>query len=123
MYPSHPPTCWRNGGSVGSIAHTLWFCKSLSSFWKQIFVLISISGTLSAPTLTLALLHLGIEKYPLNSRVVIRHLLFAAKLNITRLWKTLKTPFIFGTIADLNLQCEMEKIVARKKMQLEKFVT
>lgn len=34
IYTNSPPTCWRNCGSIGTIAHLLWFCKSLSSFWR-----------------------------------------------------------------------------------------
>lgn len=51
MYSGHSPDCRRNCGSVGSMAHILWFCGSLSSFWKQIFILISsISGIPLTPT-------------------------------------------------------------------------
>lgn len=41
IYPNLPNTCWRTCGSVGTITHLLWFCRSLSSFWRQIFFLIS----------------------------------------------------------------------------------
>lgn len=60
MYPGYLHSCWRNCSSICSIAHTLWFCKSLSSFWNQVFVLISsITGTPLSPTSALALLHIG----------------------------------------------------------------
>lgn len=122
MYQGHPPSCWRKCGSTGTIAHVLWFCKSLSSFWNQIFTLLStITGIHSSPTPEAALLHIGIEKYPVHCRSVVIHLLHAAKLNITRLWKTCESPSISNTITDLNIQCEMEKIVARNNLQLEKF--
>lgn len=77
---------WRQYRSVGSIAHILWFCKSLSSFWRQIFLLISsIYGIPSVPFSTLGRLHVGIEKYAPESRFAIIHLLLAAKGNITRM--------------------------------------
>lgn len=128
MYPGHWSSCWRNCGSIGSIAHPshihrLWFCKSLSSFWNQVFPLVSsITGTPWSPTPALALLHIGIEKFPPQSRHVVIHLLYAAKLNITRLWKTTTIPSISSTITDLNFQCEMERIVARKNLHLGKFM-
>lgn len=86
-------TTWTNCGSVGTIVHLLWFWKSPSSFWRQIFSLISaISQVPTTPSPSLALLHLGIEKLPTSSSVVVIHLLHAAKLNITRLWKTSEHP-------------------------------
>lgn len=123
MYPGQSPSCWRNCGSIGSIAHTLWFCKSLSSFWNQVFALISsITGISCSPTPALALLHIGIEKFPTQSRCVILHLLYAAKLIITRLWKTTTVPSISSTVADFNIQCEMERIVARKNVNVKKYM-
>lgn len=84
IYPGHVVTCWRSCGSTGTIEHILWFCRSICPFWRQIFFLISsISYTLFTPNPLLALLHLGIEKFPPSSRVVVIHLLLAAKLNIT----------------------------------------
>lgn len=123
MYLGHSPT-WKCG-SVGSIAHILWFCKSRSSFWRQIFVFISsISRIPSISSPTLGLGHpCGHWKIPPpESRITIIHLLLAAKVNITMLWKTSDIPTISGVVVDLNYQCEMEKMLARKNMRLEKFV-
>lgn len=37
--------CWRQCGHQGTLAHILWYCKSLQSYWRQIFTLVSaISG-------------------------------------------------------------------------------
>lgn len=124
IYLGHSVTCWRSCGSIGTIVHMLWYCRFISSYWRQIFSLISsISHTPSTYNPSLALLHLGIEKCHPNSRVVLTHLLLAAKLNITRFWKTSEPPNISYTITDLNLQCEMDRIVAGKNLCMAKFLS
>lgn len=65
FFPGHPSTCWRCCGSNGIMTHILWFCRSISSYWKQRFTLIStISQTTTTPNPLLALVHIGIEKFP-----------------------------------------------------------
>lgn len=107
-------SCWRLCGDKGTLAHTLCFCKSLRSYWYQIFVLISDkSGHQVDPNPSLALLHIGVETFPPSSRSIIICLLLAATLNITRLWCTTNPP-ISNIISDLNLQNDMRDCLPAK---------
>lgn len=84
MYPSESPACWRQCGDKGTLAHSFCYCKSLRSYWRQIFSLISeITGNpiLPNPAMVL-LLHIGAENIPLSPRSTFIHLLLTAKVNI-----------------------------------------
>lgn len=88
FYPSQSSMCWHNCGQVGNLYHILWSCKSLTSFWNQIFSLISsIIGILTSPNPTLALLNLDIVNFPPPFRLVIAHILLASRMVIIRHWK------------------------------------
>lgn len=116
------PLCWRQCGDQGTLAHILWYYKSLRSYWWQIFTLISaISGHQTITNPALALQHIGIENLPRNTKSVIIHLLLAAKLNITRLWRTPSQPTMANMVLGLNYQCDKKRLIARKILQLEWF--
>lgn len=120
FYPACSPTCWRLCGENRTLAHTLWFCKSLRSYWCQIFSLIcDILGQRVDPNLALALIHIGVKALPPRTISIIIHLLLATKLNITRLWRTTTPPSISNMISDLNLQSGMEKMLAFKNLQTQ----
>lgn len=73
------PQCWCNCGQVGNLLHTFWECPTLTSFWRQIFQLISTcTGILTPPCPALALHNVGLDRYPHTYRPVVSHILLAA---------------------------------------------
>lgn len=65
---------------------------------------------------------INLTPLPPRSRAVLLHLLLAAKVNITRHWRTTEPHSLVSTLADLNLKYEKERIVARKHLAMHKFL-
>lgn len=78
-------SCWRGCSSKGSLIHILWDCPHIHTFWRKVFSLISdITGIIMKPTLSLAILGIGLESFPYEFRTIMMHILFAARLLIMR---------------------------------------
>lgn len=91
---SNSPLCWRNCGAVGNLLYMFWTCKHLTSFWHNIFRSISnITGILTPPNPSLAILNIGIENFPPDFRVVITHILLVSRPLIVKHWKSDKAPY------------------------------
>lgn len=87
--PKNPNTCWRCKSSIGDMFHVFWSCPSLRTYWEKIFRLIStITHIEITPSPALAILNLTIEDIPFPFRHVTTHILLAARLNLTRQWKS-----------------------------------
>lgn len=64
--------CWRGCSHSGSLIHILWHCPHIYPFWKKIFSFISdITGILTKPSPSLAILSIGIESVPHNFRTLV----------------------------------------------------
>lgn len=75
------PQCWRECGQIGNLLHMLWLCPNIRNLWNQTFYLIfSLTGILTPPTPALAILHLGIEKFPLDYRPAVSHILLETRV-------------------------------------------
>lgn len=75
----------------------------IQHYWKTIFqVLSDIAKQSTPPTPELAILNLNIESVPQPFRHVTTHILLAARLSITRLWKTDRTPSVEHTFDMVN---------------------
>lgn len=65
----------------------------LRGYWENIFRVISDIVSLHVhPTPDLAILNLNIDSVPQPTRHVVTHILLAARLSITRLWKMVNVP-------------------------------
>lgn len=116
MFPSQSPLCWRDCGSQGTIFHTFWQCKNVSSYWKKVFsILADITGVLNPPEPALAILHLGIDNYPLQFRTVVTHILITAKMIIARHWRTTLSPNPSEVMTQVNLNFQYERLLAIRK--------
>lgn len=106
-------TCWRLCSAKGDMIHILWSCPKLITYWTKIFNIISDLTQTQVPLdPALALLSLGIYKFPPNLRSTITHLLLAARLSITRKWKDY-SPLTASDAIDLtNLHNTYERILA-----------
>lgn len=93
--------------------HIFWQCRNLRNYWKTIFqVLSDIATTHIPPSPDLAILNLNIDSIPQPIWHVTTHILLAARLSITRLWKTEKTPSIEHTLELVNLHYSYELAMA-----------
>lgn len=63
-----------------TLDHIFGLCKSIISFSH-------LTGSLTKPDHSLAILHLGIDLFPHNYKTVVIHVLLSAKIIIARHWK------------------------------------
>lgn len=104
---------WRQWGKKGDLLHTLWGCKKLPAYWSSIFALIFTNAQTSiSPSPDLALLNLGMESLPLYLRHTTTHILLAARLCITRIWKSCTPPSLSNTEDLIQLYCTYEHFMA-----------
>lgn len=105
IFPFSPFMCWRCNTHTGNLIHTLWDCKALFSFWKaSSSFIVSLTGNLTALTPAMALLGLNLDLYTLNYRTIVANILIAARLTITKLWKSTLAPNLSEVILRLNSQ-------------------
>lgn len=108
--PSQSPLCWRGCGTIGQLKHIFWSCKPITSFWNKIFCTISeITGII---TQALAILNIGIERFPHDCRGIVTHIFLAAKTFITRKWKSNLAPNISDVIEIVKCNYAFESILA-----------
>lgn len=102
----NPDTCWRCKKAKGDLFHIMWKCEHIQQYWVEIFrVLSDVSAQDITLTPDLALLNLNIDAQPHHVWQVMIHILLAARLSITRLWKTDKVPSIEQTLELVHLHC------------------
>lgn len=78
---------------------TLRACKNLASFWKRVFCLVSdITGIFTTSSPGLAILNLGIDSFQSTCHKIVTHILLAARLLITKQWKSNLSPNISEVI-------------------------
>ena len=106
-----PNTCWRLCHAKGDILNILWSCLKLTTYWAKMFTIIS-DLTQVTPDPALALLSLGIDKFPANLWRSITLLFLAARLSITRKWKDSNPPSPNDAIDLTKLHNMYEKILA-----------
>lgn len=116
------PLCWRNCGSIGNLLHMFWTCKHLTSFWGSIFRSIStITGILTRPKPSLAILNIGIELFPPEFRTVITHIFLVARTLIAKHWRTDKAPNVSEVLTTSQTHYVYESLLAGRSGQKEKF--
>lgn len=88
-FPETSPQCWRDCRQIGNLLHMFWQCPNIKKPMEpNIFQLISsLTGILTPPDPALAILHLGIEKFPPNFKPVVTHILLETRILILRNWK------------------------------------
>ena len=123
IFPSSSPICWRCESHTGNLLHTLWDCKTLSSFWNNVSSFIaSFTGNLKILTPELALLGLNLDVYPPQFRTIVANFLTAARLTITKLWKSTLAPNLSDVVQRLNTQAHYELMLAHRKGTISKFI-
>lgn len=88
-FPGSSPHCWRACGQIGNLLHMLWHCPTVKSLWNQVFQMISsLTGMLTVPDPALVILYLNIDKFHVDFRPVITHILLEMRLLILCNWKS-----------------------------------
>lgn len=88
--PTHPLSCCRNYGAIGTLYHILWTSLAIATFWTEIFWLLTQILKLTTPISPgLAILSLGIETIPIDIRDIAIYILLSARLALVRHWKEL----------------------------------
>lgn len=73
-------SCWRKCGEPGSMQHIFCHCNSLTSFWSQICKLIcEVTGSIWNPQPAMAILYIGCDCIPWNTRTIVFHIFTAVK--------------------------------------------
>lgn len=122
MDPSISPLCWRECKEKGNLSHVLWECSKIQPLWKEVFSLISrITGVSCSSDPALALLSLGINNFPLHSRTVAAHILFATRIAIASNWRSLTIPSLSEIYQRVHSQGEMERMLAYKERRATLF--
>lgn len=85
IYKTSSPLCWYGCGFLGTLVHILWACNSIRSFWRKTFQLISeVTGIITPTDPALALLNIGIDKFPFQFCGIIANILLSGRLILTR---------------------------------------
>lgn len=81
----------------------LWDCPKLRSFWGAVFHLISkTTGFIKSGNVEMAILSIHVDLYPSNLRSMVIQILMAARLIVTRKWKTVTSPNISEVIKKVD---------------------
>lgn len=86
---------WRNC-DTGKFIYTMWEFKSLRSFWKSVFSLITVMGLIISPSPSLAICNMT-------------HILKAARLTSTFKWRSIIAPNVSEVIYSVKMQYVYEK--------------
>lgn len=122
IFPDVQPICWRNCGSLGTLLHIMWECPVIQQFWDDVFLKIRQITSLNLhKSPDMALLSLGIEKIPKQTRNLVTHILLAARLTITRKWKQSSTPDALEVFSLVDLHKRYERISAIKLNRIPQF--
>lgn len=116
--------CWTNCGQRGTLLHILWSCPKVTQRWKKVESIIQ-DILHSSVTITphLAILNLTIEDFPLQQRTVITHILLAAKLLITRNWKSDNIPSLMEVTNLVQTHFNYETLLSCSKQSHTKTLT
>lgn len=116
------PQCWRDCGQIGNLLHMLWQCPNVRSLWNQTFQLISsLTGILTSATPALAILHLGIDRFPPVYRPVVSHVLLETRLLILRNWKSKNATNLSDVTKAVHRNYTFERLIAINSMQCNLF--
>lgn len=106
-------THWRKWGIKGDLLHTFWDCPKLTQYWSSIFQLLSeVTHLTIRGRPSLALLSLDIEQYPNPMRIIITHILLAARLSISRKWKDPDPPTLKDVVHTTHVHFTHETTLA-----------
>lgn len=84
------------------------------SFWAMVQTLIKDStGLQLSLTLELAVLDIDLHNLPPPMKIIIHHILFAARISIARLWKSSTTPSLTKLCNHINLSCHSERMLTQ----------
>lgn len=90
--PKASPLCWKCN-NIGTLYHILWECPKVRMIWNKVFdMLAQIIKQQLHITSGLAILSLGIDSLPKNTRMIVSHVLLSTRLVITRHWKDQEPP-------------------------------
>lgn len=93
IYPLSSDFCWRGCGLTCTQLHVWWSCPILRPFWRRVFQLVSeVSGTRFPMDPALALLNIGLNLWPRDSRLFTTPVFIAARAAITSQWTQQKPP-------------------------------
>lgn len=98
---------------MGTLLHNLLACKSLAKSWIPILNTISeIIKIPVQPSPGLALLNVGIDYFPYQSRIVVTNTLLAARLVLMRHWKSSTPPSVQEVINTVHTLYTYETLFA-----------
>lgn len=121
FFPNTSPLCWRNCGLRGHLLHMFWECPCLTSFWNQVFQLISsITGIITTPNPALAILHIGIETFPYEMRSIVSYILLVACSLVLCTWKNTPTANITDVTRLVQQHYTFERLLAINSLKCEK---
>lgn len=80
-----------------------------------------LTGFLTKPSQGMATLNLQISKFPTQFRTIVTHILIAARLTITKRWKTTCAPEIAEVVHRVNMHCLYERAIACNNNSLGSF--
>lgn len=111
--PQLSNSCWRQCGMRGDLLHILWKCPKLKNYWEKVFQIISeLTQSQISPNPALALLPLEADLVPSDMGHSVLNILLAARLLITRKWKSDIPPSITEVVDLTNLHCTYERMLA-----------
>lgn len=122
MFTNTSPLCWRECGQKGHLLHMFWECPNVTSFWNNTFKLIrEITGIITPLDPKLAILLIGLEKFPYHVRHVVTHILLVARSLILSNWKSAPTLNITDVTRKVQQNYIFERLIAINSLRCAKF--
>lgn len=120
IHHSLSPKCWRLCNMDGTPLHIWWDCHVLFlSFLASLNTLIdTLTGTTETPQM--AFVGIGFEVWLPLVHSLVTHVLIAARLSITRKWKSTIILTVQDVISTLNDHCKMEWLFAEAHLTTRK---
>lgn len=122
MFHNTSPLCWRDCGHKGHLLHMFWECPNVTSFWNNIFKLLGeITGVITPPDPKLAILLIGLERFPYSVRHVVTHILLVARSLILSNWKNAPTLNVMDVTRKVQQNYIFERLIAINSLRCETF--
>lgn len=105
-------------------AHTVWWeCPNIQRYWQEVSTLISTVCNVPSPLTPLDLpLGLNVTNSPNRVRILVTHILIAARLALAKKWKSPQPPNRLDLIILLNNHLQMEFSFAKTNLTTAPFL-
>lgn len=123
FFPEIPDKCWRCQEERGTLLHVLWSCPKLEYFWREIRRIAQKFTEYNLPEdPALFLLHVSNIPGETYSKLILRHLINAARSCIVRQWRDTYPPTILTWVTRIEEVNRMEDLLLSAQNRKETYL-